>query len=163
MSYSCLLVHTVLVCQERQPMLEPEMRVRLYPFLGSLLQQRKAALLAVNGMSDHVHALISLARTQTIAEVMREVKAISSRWIHEELWRPGFRWQSEYAAFSVSPSSRGRVERYIANQEQHHRKFDLRQEMLALLQAHGIEPSPHDPWLGSAVTVPVQSRRDDEE
>jgi len=54
----------------------------------------------------------------------------------------------EYAAFSVSPSARPRVEQYIANQAEHHRKFDLREEMLALLKAHGLTPNSRDPWLG---------------
>ena len=150
MSYACLLVHAVLVCDGRRPLLTPETRVRLYPFLGSVLQQRGAALLAANGMSDHVHVLLSLGRTHAMAEIMREMKSVSSRWMRGELGQRGFGWQSEYAAFSVSPSARSQVERYIANQEQHHRKFDLRQEMLALLKAHGLEPSAADPWLGAS-------------
>ena len=149
MSYACLLVHAVLVCDGRRPLLTPDTRTRLYPFLGSVLLQRRTALLAANGMNDHVHVLLSLGRTQAVADLMREMKSVSSKWIRAELGHSGFGWQSEYAAFSVSPSARPQVERYIANQEQHHRKRDLRQEMLVLLAAHGLEPSPVDPWLGA--------------
>lgn len=147
MSYSRILIHTMLICARRRAWLEPDLQQQLYPWLGGILRPLNAVLLATNGVPDHAHLLLSVPASRSMAEIMRELKAKSSRWIHHEWSRPDFSWQREYAAFSVAPSTRAHVERYIANQAEHHRKVNLRDEMLALLKAHGLSPSPHDPWL----------------
>ena len=144
MSYACILIHTVLVCQNRRDWLTPGVQPRLHAFLGGIAKGLRVSLLAANGVADHSHLLLSISTASGMGEVMRELKTRSSRWMHDEMRLPQFGWQAEYAAFSVSPSARPRVEQYIANQAEHHRKFDLREEMLALLKAHGLAPNPRN-------------------
>ena len=101
----------------------------------------------VNGMADHVHMLAVLPATLAVADAMRLVKTNSSRWVHEK-WpqHRRFGWQRGYSAFTVSESNRNSVIRYIANQEEHHRKTTFEEELIALLEKHGIEYDPRYVW-----------------
>lgn len=94
---------------------------------------------AVGGVSDHVHLLVGLRATHCLADVMCEVKSVSSRWVHETPGCGRFAWQEGYGAFTVSESQRIAVRRYIENQEEHHRTRTFREEYLELLKRHGVE------------------------
>jgi REP element-mobilizing transposase RayT len=90
-------------------------------------------------MEDHVHLLVTLPPTLAIADLVRALKANSSRWAHEK-WPDyaGFGWQQGYAAFSVSRSAIKDVTEYITNQEEHHRKMSFQEEFIGLLKKHDI-------------------------
>ncbi len=93
----------------------------------------------IGGMPDHVHILLSLPPTLTIAKALQLIKGGSSKWVHDtfrEHWR--FGWQTKYGAFSVSVSLLDRTIQYIKNQEAHHRKMTFQEEFLALLKKHRI-------------------------
>jgi REP element-mobilizing transposase RayT len=94
---------------------------------------------AIGGMSDHVHLLIGLRATHTLANVLRETKSVSSGWVHEDVGISSFAWQEGYGAFTVSPSQIENVRAYIEGQEEHHRTHTFREEYLALLQRSGVE------------------------
>ncbi|MCC7316118.1 MAG: transposase, partial [Planctomycetes bacterium] len=97
-------------------------------------------LLDVGGMEDHVHLYLRWRPDESISNLMRVVKARSSKWVHETIPRlAAFAWQEGYSAFSVSKSQEDVVKKYIANQAEHHRREDFRSELLRLLRAHGIE------------------------
>ena len=89
---------------------------------------------AIGGVADDVHLLVSLRATHTLADVLRELKSVSSKWAHEELGVRSFAWQEGYGAFTVSASQLETVRRYIQQQEEHHRMHSFREEYLALLQ-----------------------------
>ena len=91
----------------------------------------------VGGVADHIHLLASLRATHAVADLVREVKKSSSTWAASHDSR--FAWQTGYAAFSVSASDVPRVTIYIANQEEHHRKFSSADELRFLLAEHGVE------------------------
>ena len=94
----------------------------------------------MNGTSDHVHLLVSMPATITIAEMMRIVKAKSSRWVREQFSSErAFAWQAGYGAFSVNHSNVEAVKEYIACQEEHHRKVSFQEELLSFLRKQGIE------------------------
>jgi len=93
----------------------------------------------VGGVADHVHLLLGLRATHCLADVVREIKTASSRWIHEELRMPRFGWQEGYGAFTVSRSNVQAVRDYIATQPEHHKKRRFQDEYLDLLKKHGIE------------------------
>ncbi|MGE0352280.1 MAG: transposase [Gemmatimonadales bacterium] len=97
--------------------------------------------IAVGGIADHVHLLVRLKPVHRLADVVRDVKASSSLWVHVELGIPGFGWQDGYAVFSVDYRGTPVVERYILNQEQHHRVRHYEDEFELLLQTHGLELS----------------------
>jgi REP element-mobilizing transposase RayT len=93
-------------------------------------------VIEVGGVEDHVHILFRLARTQNIADWMREVKRASSSHIKTKV--PGFSWQSGYAAFSVDPTRLAQIATYVRDQEAHHRKLSFQQEFRVLLTEHSI-------------------------
>jgi putative transposase len=115
----------------------------------------------VNGPADHVHMLFVQPRTLSIASVMEKVKASSSKWVKER-WsnRSHFGWQTGYAAFSVSKSHVEQVKRYIANQEEHHRKISFQEEVLAFLRKQGVEYDPRYVFAWELPMAPLAGLRD---
>jgi len=95
----------------------------------------------VGGVEDHVHILASLNATHRLADFLRELKKASSVWSAEN-HDPSFAWQEGYAAFSVSPTHRDVVRRYIANQEAHHQKVGFVDEIKRLLARNGVNYDP---------------------
>jgi REP element-mobilizing transposase RayT len=120
-THLALHVHVVFSTKDRMPLITPEWRGRLHAFLGGVVKNLEATPEAVGGVADHVHLLVGLRATHALAEVIRSVKAVSSKWVHEEIGLKKFAWQEGYGAFSVSPSQCEAVRQYIAGQEEHHR------------------------------------------
>jgi REP element-mobilizing transposase RayT len=132
-----LLAHVIFSTKDREPLIEPEMGRRLFAYMGGVVPEMKGSALIMNGVVDHVHLLVNLPAKVALADLMRVVKANSSRWVHEELRRP-FAWQTGYGAFSVSQSNVDEVTQYIAGQEAHHRRLTFQEEFVAFLKRHGI-------------------------
>ena len=140
MSYTNLLYHIVFATKARRPFLNGDCLPRLCQYTGGIIRNLDGRLLAVGGHRDHVHLAVSLHPSRALADVVRTVKANSSKWIHETF--PGLRdlaWQDGYAAFTVSKSALKEVVRYIETQDDHHRKRSFEDELRALLKKHGIE------------------------
>ena len=120
-------------------MIAPALKERLWPFLGGIARQNKMKAIEIGGVPDHVHVLLSLPSTLSIAKALQFIKGGSSKWVHDtfrEHWR--FGWQVKYGAFSVSVSQLDKTIRYIRNQEAHHRKMTFQEEFVALLKKHRI-------------------------
>ena len=133
--------------RDRAPVLSPELAARLFPYMGGIVKEIKAAALIVNGPADHVHLLLSIPATASVAEVLRVLKTNSSRWVHEQFpARKRFAWQAGYGAFTVSASRQEDVKAYIASQQEHHRKVSFQEEFLSLLKKHGLESVAEDCW-----------------
>ena len=99
--------------------------------------------LHIGGMPDHIHILAKLSPKLAIMDVLRDIKAVSSKWVNDrQLVRGRFEWQTGYGAFSVSQSQFDVVRTYIHNQEQHHRKTPFKSEFITLLERHQIEYDP---------------------
>jgi len=141
-SYACLMTHAVFSTKDRVPLVVNECRERLYPYLGGIAREIDAKALIIGGTADHVHLLLSLPPTLCVADALRDLKANSSRWVHET-WpdRRDFAWQTGYGAFSVSESQRDAVARYIESQVEHHKRRTFQEEFIALLKKHRI---PYD-------------------
>jgi REP element-mobilizing transposase RayT len=105
--------------------------------MGGIARENNFRALCVGGMADHAHLLLSLPPALAVAEAMRLIKAGCSKWVSESSGKR-FAWQEGYAAFTVSLSNRESIERYIHNQEKHHRKMDFATEWKLLLERHGI-------------------------
>lgn len=130
--------HLVFSTKERLPLITIEWRERLHAYLGGIVKGMDAVPLAVGGVADHVHLLVSLKSKHRLDYFLRDLKADSSTWIHTEL-KKKFEWQKGYGAFSVSPNAIEVVKKYIANQEKHHEKKSFQVEYIELLNAGGIE------------------------
>jgi REP element-mobilizing transposase RayT len=139
-TYTNLLEHIVFSTKDRRPFLDTELKPRLFAYIGGNFRQEKCVALIINGPTDHVHILVSVARPIAPATLIGKVKANSSSWIHKTFAQHrDFAWQMGYSAFGVSHSLKGTVYDYIANQEKHHRRMSFKEELIALLKKHEIE------------------------
>jgi REP element-mobilizing transposase RayT len=123
-------VHFVWSTWGRLPLITEEGERRLWRYIEATCRDLHCDVLAVGGMPDHVHLLVNLAPTLSLADLMKRVKGSSARFMSVEL-REGewFRWQAHYGAFGVAPSGVDAVVRYIANQKTHHQAGALRPEL----------------------------------
>src|ERR1017187_8427154 len=119
-SFASLLIHVIFSTKNRIPALSPDLAERLFPYMGGIVRERKGVPLIINGPADHVHLLVSVPATESIAELLRVLKTNSSRWVHEQFPSQNrFGWQAGYAAFTVSNSRVADVRKYIATQQEH--------------------------------------------
>jgi len=139
MSHIRLQYHIVFSTKERRPMISEELMARLVPYIGGIIRDLGGQMLEAGGSDNHLHIATLLDQNCAMKDVLRKVKAGSSRWVHETFrGRDGFGWQDGYAAFTVSQSAMPQVVEYVRNQAEHHRKSSFEEEMLALLKAHGL-------------------------
>ncbi len=117
----CVAVHFVWATWDRQPLITEDIERDLWRYIGAVCWDDKCDLLAVGGMPDHVHLLVLLSNTITLADLMKHVKGGSSAFVSDKL-RPGewFKWQGSYGATAVSRRHIETVVSYIASQKQHH-------------------------------------------
>jgi putative transposase len=146
-SYISSYFHCVFSTQDRRPLITPDLRDRLWPFLCGIARQNDFKALEVGGVADHVHILISLPSSMPLSKAIQLIKGGSSKWIHETFPdQRAFAWQSEYGAFSVSVSQLDKIIAYIKSQEEHHRKISFQDEFRMLLEKHQIEYDPKYLW-----------------
>ena len=141
-TYLSLHYHLVFGTKNREAFIAPQWRLRLHEYLGGTISGLGGFPQGVGGVADHVHLLIGLKATHCLANVLRELKKASSIWIHEQVGLPSFAWQEGYAAFTVSATARAAVQKYIANQADHHRAKSFREELIAMLNKAGYEYDP---------------------
>lgn len=139
-SYSCNWQHIVFSTKERRKLLRPELQAELWPYIAGIARNHDMQPLAIGGIHDHIHLLVSIPSTKHVAKAVQELKSNSSRWVSSHV--RGFSWQEGYAAFSVSKSNLAAVSRYIGTQKEHHRKLTFEQEFVALLKNHGVDYDP---------------------
>jgi REP element-mobilizing transposase RayT len=138
-TYDINLVHCIFGAKGRLPLIrEPE---NLWKLLRAVARNAQIEILAVGGTRNHVHLLLKLSKTRTLADAMRELKANSSLRIRKQ--SPAFAWQDGYGAISVSPSAIHAVTQYIAHQEEHHRNKSFEEEYVAILDRAGVRYDPH--------------------
>jgi len=139
-TYTNLLFHVIYSTRCRKPTIDPIWQDELYGYIGGILRDNRGVLLKAGGIEDHIHLFAKLPPTIAVSDMLRLVKANTSKWINDaKKPRRTFEWQPGYAAFSVSESQVGAVESYIANQREHHQKRTFKEEFLLLLKKHGIE------------------------
>ena len=113
---------------------------KTYEYLGGTIRGQGGISLGINGMPDHVHVLAKLRPDKAVSDVLRDLKANASGWMHDIFPEiRDFSWQRGYGAFSVSFSQVEKVRRYIAEQEIHHQGRDFRDEFIALLVKNGVD------------------------
>jgi putative transposase len=132
-----VLVHVIFSTKHRTPWLAPAVRKDLYPYLAATLSNHGSPCLQIGGVEDHVHVLLNLSRTMTVAQVVEKAKTSTSKWAKTHV--PDFAWQAGYGAFSVSAGDVNRVTEYIRSQEAHHQKFSFQEEYRNLLLELGVD------------------------
>jgi REP element-mobilizing transposase RayT len=138
MPYVSSHFHIVFSTKGREPSIPEKNQPKLWAYMAGIATNHDMRALAIGGIENHIHALISLPATMSISKAVQVLKANSSRWINESR-RIRFEWQEGYFACSVSRSQIPTVSKYIANQREHHRKRDFAAEIALLLKKHGFE------------------------
>lgn len=141
-----LHVHVVFSTKHRHPFITDEWRDRFHAFLGGALRTAGCIAESIGGTSDHVHLLIGMRATHSLAAVMRDVKHASSKWVHETIKEKRFSWQDGYGAFTVSASHLNALKTYIRNQAEHHRKRTFQEEYVDLLREESIDYDERFLW-----------------
>jgi putative transposase len=139
-SYISSLYHCIFSTKGRRKIINSDLQERLWPYLGGIARENKMKALAVGGVEDHVHLLLSLPATVDLAHAMQLIKGGSSKWIHDTF--PEYRtfaWQEGYGAFSIGISQVDKTVAYIQKQMDHHRKKTFEEEFLSFLKKHGME------------------------
>ena len=145
-TYTNLLIHAIFSTKHREPLLTPDL-AKIVPYMIGVIEDLGGACPAANTVPDHAHLLIAMPPTLSVSDLLRTLKANSSKWVHEN--HPdhsSFAWQSGYGAFSVSLSAVDDVKQYINTQEEHHRRASFQEEFIAFLKRHGIAYDERYVW-----------------
>jgi putative transposase len=146
-SLSSILIHLIFSTKNREPFLAPFIERELHPYMAKIFRSLKSPSLAIDGTSDHIHALFSLGRVIKIADLVEEVKTESSKWIKTKGREfEDFHWQRGYGAFSVGQSQVSAIKRYIARQKIHHQRITFQDEYRKFLKTYGIDYDERYVW-----------------
>ncbi|MHA1569496.1 MAG: IS200/IS605 family transposase [Alphaproteobacteria bacterium] len=146
-SLSGVFIHLIFSTKNRLALISPQMEEELYAHIGGIIQGEGCRHVALGGTADHMHCLLWLKPTESIAEIVRRIKGNSSRWVNQHFPNEaGFSWQAGYGAFSVSASHLPKVRQYIREQEKHHQKLTYQEEFIALLDRYGINYDEKHLW-----------------
>ena len=139
-TYTQLLIHYVFAVKHRNCLLNKPQQTEVWKYMGGTITGLGHKCIIVNGISNHVHALLGLNPVMSISDLARDLKRSSALFIEGKNWfRTSFNWQGGYGAFSYSKSQLKDIYTYIENQEEHHRKKTFKEEYLELLKDFGIE------------------------
>ena len=139
-TYTQIYIQIVFAVKARGNLISTKWKDELYKYITGIVTNEGQKLLAINGMPDHIHILIGLKPTIALSNLVRDIKANSSRFINDKQWIASkFEWQQGFGAFSYSHSQLGSVINYIQNQEEHHKTKTFREEYLEFLKLYNIE------------------------
>jgi len=142
-SFHKIWIHLVWSTKSRVPFLNKEILPLVLQHISNKAEQERILFIAINGTANHIHCLLEIGLTKSVATVASLLKGESSHWVNsEKLTRKRFSWQEGYSVFSVSASHLERVSKYIANQEEHHRKKTYQEEILEFQKECGSSFSP---------------------
>jgi len=133
-TYTQIHLQFVFAVKYRDGLIHSSFKDELYQYITGIIKNHNHKLLAINGMPDHVHILVGMRPTQSVSDLMQDIKGSSSKWINEKRFlKVKFEWQEGYGAFSYAKSQVNTVVNYIKNQEQHHAVRSFNQEYLEFL------------------------------
>lgn len=139
-TFSQIYIQYVFAVRNRENLLQKPWRDELFKYMAGIIKGKNQKPLIINGVADHVHVFVGLKPVMNLSDLVRDIKNNSSNFINEQkLLRQRFSWQEGYAAFSYGHSQIGHVYRYIANQEEHHRRKTFKEEYIEFLQRFEIE------------------------
>ncbi len=138
-TYTKIYIHSVFSPQNRESLIHKSWEEELYKYITGIVQNNGHKMLAINGMSDHIHLFIGMKPNQSISDLIRDIKSNSSKWINEKRFVYGkFSWQEGFGAFSYGHSQINNVINYINQQKEHHNKQNFKSEYLLLLRKFDI-------------------------
>ncbi len=139
-TYTQIHIQAVFTVQDRDSIILKNWKDDLYKYITGIIQNNKHKLLAINGMPDHIHILFGLRPSQSLSDLMQDIKGSSSKWINEKRFVRGkFSWQEGYGAFSYAKTDLPNIIRYIQHQQKHHKRKTFLEEYMDLLKEFCIE------------------------
>lgn len=146
-SLSNILIHLIWSTKDRHPWLAPGIRETTHAFLAGAVRQCDCEAYRVGGVADHVHLAVRLSRTLSVADLVKEIKTASSKWVKtQDVTLHDFAWQQGYGAFSVGMSQKETLLHYIDHQEEHHRTRTFQDEYRDFLTKYGIAYDERYVW-----------------
>jgi putative transposase len=144
-TYVSNLIHCVFSTKERRNLIVPDKQTQLWSYLGGIARKNAFRAVAIGGIANHVHLLLSIPATMPLAKAVQLLKGGSSKWMNDNC-AGKFAWQAGYGAFTVGISQQAHTVAYINSQAEHHRKRSFEEEFLGFLQKHGIDYDPKYVW-----------------
>jgi putative transposase len=145
-TYTKLYYHIIFSTKNRQRLISAEIEDELHKYICGIVRNLDGSCIEINGDADHIHILAIILPKISISDVLRTIKANSSKWLHQKAKYASFAWQDGYSAFTVSASQVDAVRQYIRDQKNHHCQRDFKAELLGLLDKHGIEYDERYLW-----------------
>lgn len=138
-TYTQIYIHIVFSVKGRQSLIQKSWKEELHKYICGIVSGKEQKVYAIGGIADHIHILVSIKPNIVISDLVRDIKAHSSKWINEKRFVKGkFQWQEGFGAFSYAQSQLDTVIAYVNNQELHHQKKSFRDEYMELLQKFDI-------------------------
>lgn len=142
-----LIYHVIFSTKKRYPLIVAGVQKDLYAYIGEIITNRRGIMLEIGGIEDHIHIVMKMRADSSLSEMVRSVKANSSKWMNDRS-RPvtTFLWQAGYGAFTVSSSNVARVREYVRRQQEHHKKKSFQEEYLAFLNRQELQFDEDSLW-----------------
>ncbi|RKU14337.1 transposase [Candidatus Poribacteria bacterium] len=142
-TYTQLYIHIIFAVKGRQSLIPKLHKDELHRYITGIIDSKNQTVIQINSMPDHIHILVGITPDIAISDIVRDIKANSSKFINKQRWIAGrFEWQTGFAAFSYAHSQLDTVARYIKNQEEHHSRQTFREEYLAFLKRFNVSYNP---------------------
>jgi putative transposase len=139
-TYTQIHIQAVFTVQNRECIIQNSWKDELFKYISGIVQNNSHKLLSINGMPDHIHILFGFRPTQSLSDLMQDIKGSSSKWINEKKFiRAKFSWQEGYGAFSYCKKEVPDIIHYINNQLAHHKRKTFSEEYIEMLKEFEIE------------------------
>ena len=139
-TYTKLFIHAVFAVRGRENIISSKLKDDLYKYITGIVTNNEQKLMIINGTPDHIHILIGIKPTIALSDLIRDIKANSSRFINEKRWVQGrFEWQHGFGAFTCNPAELDTIINYIKNQKEHHKIKSFKEEYIDLLNFNNID------------------------
>ena len=138
-TFTQIHIQSIFAVKKRTGLIQKQWKGELYKYITGVIQSHNHKLLAINGMPDHVHVFFGMRPTQSLSDLMQDIKGSSSKWINDKNFiNDKFEWQEGYGAFSYGKSQVAKVITYVQNQELHHRRISFLEEYRKILEIFEI-------------------------
>ena len=142
-TYTQLYIHIIFAVKGRDSLIPKQHKEALHQYITRIITHKAQTVIQINSMPDHLHILVGISPDVAISDLVRDIKANSSKWINEKRWFAGrFEWQMGFGAFSYAHSQLETVVHYIKNQEAHHSRRTFREEYLEFLNRFDVPYNP---------------------
>jgi REP element-mobilizing transposase RayT len=139
-SYRQILYHLTFHTKNNEKVLYNSENDELFKYIWGIMKNKNCKLFRINGIEDHVHIVCDLHPSIALANLVKDIKVASSKWIKEKEIYPHFsNWAESYGAFTLSIREKDAVVKYVMNQQEHHKKESFREEFIRLLKENSVD------------------------